>query len=60
MKSKWIKSSIPNDLSMSTTEPKFVLYISGIVVSSSSFSKDHAVYIRKHLPGATLPALPAL
>jgi hypothetical protein len=37
-----------------------VLWISGIVVSSSSFWNDQAVYILKHLPGATLPALPAL
>ena len=59
MKSKWMRSLIPNDLSISTTEPRLVRWISGIVLSSSSFRYAHLVYMRKHLPGATRPARPA-
>ena len=39
--------------------PRLVLWISGTVLSSSSFSNDHAVYSRKHLPGEVRPARPA-
>lgn len=60
IKSKWIRSSIPNDLSIRTTVPRLLLYISGTVVSSSSCWNDQAVYSLKHLPGATRPARPAL
>ena len=58
-KSKFTKLFMPMDFSSSTTDPRFVRYISGIVLSSSSCWKDHAVYSLKHLPGATRPALPA-
>ena len=37
MKSKWMRSLIPSDLSISTTEPRLVRWISGMVLSSSSF-----------------------
>jgi hypothetical protein len=43
IKSKWIRSSIPNDLSIRTTVPRLLLYISGTVVSSSSCWNDQAV-----------------
>ena len=60
MKSKLSKSSIPRDFNIKITLPKLVLKISGSVLSSNSFSYDHAVYSRKHFPGATRPALPVL
>ena len=59
MKSKCIRSLIPSDLSIRTTFPRFVRWISGTVFASSSFWKLHAVYRRKHLPGAVRPARPA-
>tara|TARA_B110001452_G_scaffold210779_1_gene181207 strand:+ start:1163 stop:1555 length:393 start_codon:yes stop_codon:yes gene_type:complete len=59
MKSKWIRSLMPRLFSISTTEPRLVRWISGIVLSSSSFRYAHLVYSRKHLPGATRPARPA-
>ena len=43
MKSKCIRSLIPRDLSIRTTLPRFVRWISGTVFGSSSFWKLHAV-----------------
>mmetsp|Transcript_13649 Transcript_13649/g.58300 ORF Transcript_13649/g.58300 Transcript_13649/m.58300 type:complete len:267 (+) Transcript_13649:1323-2123(+) len=59
MKSKSSKFSTLSDLRRSTTLPKFVRWISGTVFASSSFWKLHAVYRRKHFPGAVRPARPA-
>ena len=44
---------------MSTTEPRLVRWISGMMLSSSSLRYAHFVYSRKHMPGATRPARPA-
>jgi hypothetical protein len=59
MNSKPMRSLMPSDLRRSTTEPRFVRWISGTVFSSSSFANAHLVYKRKALPGPTRPARPA-
>mmetsp|Transcript_10773 Transcript_10773/g.44578 ORF Transcript_10773/g.44578 Transcript_10773/m.44578 type:complete len:205 (-) Transcript_10773:1826-2440(-) len=59
MKSKPIRSLMPSDLSMSTTLPRLVRWISGTGLLSSSCWYDHAVYRRKAFPGAVRPARPA-
>ena len=60
MKSKWMRSLIPKLFNSNTTFPKLVLWISGIVLSSSSFLYAQAVNSRKHFPAETRPARPAL
>ena len=60
MKSKLTRLLIPIVFSRRTTLPRLVRCISGMVLSSISLSKLHNVNNLKHLPGATLPALPAL
>ena len=50
---------MPSDLSISTTFPRLVRWISGTVFGSSSFWNDQAVYSLKHLPADVLPARPA-
>ncbi len=54
MKSKWTKPLMSSELSMTTTLPRLVRWISGMAVSSSSLRKAHLVYSRKHFPGATV------
>lgn len=60
MNSKPIRSLIPSDLSSRTTMPRFVRWISGTVLASSSLANAHFVYKRKAFPGPTRPARPAL
>lgn len=60
IKSKSIRLLIPRDFNRRTTMPRFVRWISGMVLSSSSFAKAHLVYSRNAFPGPTRPARPAL
>lgn len=43
---------LPHPRKIKQNAPRLVRWISGTVLSSSSFSYDHAVYSRKHLPAA--------
>lgn len=54
----WRMLLMPRDMSMSTTLPMLVRWISGTVSSSSSFWKAHIVYSRKHFPSCVRPARP--
>lgn len=60
MNSKPMRSLMPRDFSNRTTMPRFVRWISGTVLASSSFEKAHFVYNLNALPGPTRPARPAL
>jgi hypothetical protein len=59
IKGKWNGDAIPIAFNCRITWEILTLCISGIALSSS-FSKLSSVYNRKHFPGDSLPALPAL